>query len=80
MTAKPKLWETHSEGRHFTVWRYHNWYEPDVGVEMRFDHRRRQFTHVRRDINEEWQEFAEPVESHLMAKRRKKSLQLDRSY
>jgi hypothetical protein len=71
MTAKPKLWETHSEGRRYTIWRYHNWYEPHVAVEMRFDHRRRQFTHIRASLAEEWEPLpGGTVRDHLAAKKR----------
>jgi hypothetical protein len=51
--------------------RYHNWYEPDVAVEMVFDRRTGEFTHVRHEISEKWQPLpGGSIASHNMAKRR----------
>ena len=64
-------WATRPEGSRYTVWRYRNWHEPDVAVEMRFDHKKGQFTHVRREIGEKWEPISHgPVESHIIAKQR----------
>jgi hypothetical protein len=70
MGTKFESWETHAEGR-YTVWRYRNWLEPDVAVEMRFDRKKGQFTHVRREIGEKWELIPHgPVESHIIAMQR----------
>jgi hypothetical protein len=38
---------------------------------MRFDHKKGQFTHVRREIGEKWERISHgPVESHIIAKQR----------